>query len=166
MATRAALKRRTGHIFYTGASLAIVIVVFVGFAPTYYLKGYFQTAPLPLVNHLHGVVFTGWIVLFAAQVRLVAVHRVDLHRRLGVAGAWLAGAVVTLGVTAALLSGRHNFAAGNDGALAFLVIPFGDMLTFCVLTTAGLYYRRRPDVHRRLMLLATVTLLGAAWRSP
>ena len=69
--------------FYTGASLAIIAAVFVGFAPTYYLKDYFRAAPLPLLVHFHGLVFTAWILLFLTQTSLVAARRIDLHRRLG-----------------------------------------------------------------------------------
>jgi hypothetical protein len=149
--------------FYTGASLAILTAVFVGFAPTYYLKGYFHAAPLPLLVQVHGLVFTGWILLFLTQTSLIAGRRIDLHRRLGLGGAVLAGLLVVLGLTTAIVSARRNVAAGNTGALTFLAIPFGDMLVFCVLAAAGIYYRRRSEVHKRLMFLATISLLGAAF---
>jgi hypothetical protein len=154
---------RTERAFYTGASLAIVVAVFVGFAPTYFLKGYFHAPPLPLLYHVHGLVFSGWILLFVAQTALIAGHRVDLHRRLGAGGAGLAGAVIVVGLAIAIVSARRNFAGGNVGALQFLAIPFGDMFVFGMLAAAGLYYRRRRDVHKRLMFLATISILGAAF---
>jgi hypothetical protein len=156
-------EERSDRRFYLGASLAIVIAVFVGFAPTYYLRQHFQTASLPLVDHIHGLVFTGWIVLFVAQAVLIAVRRIDLHRRLGVAGAALACAVVALGLLTATVSGRRSLASGNAGALTFLAIPFTDMLVFGALAAAGLWYRRHRDTHKRLMFLATISLLGAAF---
>ncbi len=153
MATEAPLLigRQTDHAFYTGASLAIVVAVFVGFAPTYFLKGYFHAPPLPLLYHVHGLVFSGWILLFVAQTALVAAHRVDLHRRLGAGGAALAGVVIVIGLAIAIVSARRSFAGGNVGALQFLAIPFGDMLVFGMLAAAGLYYRRRRPCAWRLL---------------
>jgi len=153
---------RNDRLFYTGMSLVIVATVFVGFAPTYYLKSYFHAAPLPPLVHLHGLVFTGWILLFVTQTVLVAGRRIDLHRRLGLVGAVLAALLVVIGLTTAIVSARRNFAAGNQGALTFLAIPFGDMLVFSVLVTAGIRYRRRAEAHKRLMLLATISILDAA----
>jgi hypothetical protein len=165
MATQAAhlVGRRNDDAFYAGASLAIVVAVLVGFAPTYYLRSYFHAAPLPLLLRVHGFVFTGWILLFVTQTSLIAGRRIDLHRRLGSVGAVLAGLLVVLGLTAAIVSARRNFAADNSGALTFLPIPSGDMLVFCVLAATGIYYRRRSDVHKRLMFLATISILDAAF---
>src|SRR4029078_3829549 len=86
--------RSHDHLFYVGMSLASMVTVFVGFAPTYYLKGYFHGAPLAPLVHLHGVVFTTWILLFFGQTVLVARDRTDLHRKLGWAGAILAATLV------------------------------------------------------------------------
>jgi len=150
------------RLFYTGMSIAIAITVFVGFAPSYYLKDYFGRPPLPPLVHVHGLVFTSWIVLFFVQTVLIASHRVSVHRRLGLAGAGLAALLVMVGLATAVGSARRNVAIGGTGALAFLATPFGDMLVFALLATAGILYRRRPDTHKRLMLLATIGLLTAA----
>ena len=157
-----AAPRRTGRLFYLAASAAIVATVFIGFAPTYYLKGYFGKPPLLPLLHVHGMVFTGWVLLFVTQVALIARRRVDLHRRLGVAGAWWAGVLVVIGLAAALDSLRRHYAAGEFGVLPFLIVPLGDMLTFAALAGAGLWLRHKPEAHKRLMFLATVTLLSAA----
>src|SRR5262249_27728011 len=151
------------RLFYPAAAIAIVVTVVVGFAPTYYLKGYFRGRPLSPLHHLHGLVFTSWVVLFCAQVALVARGRVDIHRRLGAAGAVLGAFVVAVGFTIAIVTGRRSFAAGNAGAVPFLAIPFGDMIVFGALAGAGLWWRRRPDVHKRLMFLATISILAAAF---
>lgn len=150
-------------MFYVAASVTVVLVVFVGFARTYYLKGYFHPAPLPALGHVHGLILSGWIVLFLVQAVLVALRRIDLHRQVGLRGAVLAGLVVWLGATIAIASARANFAAGNAGALAFLATPLADMLVFCVLAATGIYYRSRGDIHKRLMLLATISMLDAAF---
>ena len=142
-------------------SLAAVVTVFLGFARTYYLRSYYQTTPLPLLVQLHGLVFTSWIVLFFVQTVLIASHRVSVHRRLGLAGAGLAALLVMVGLATAVGSARRNVAIGGTGALAFLATPFGDMLVFAILATAGILYRHRPETHKRLMLVATIALLSA-----
>jgi hypothetical protein len=155
--------RRRERLFYTGMAIAVVCTVFAGFAPTYYLKSYFGAPPLMPLLHLHGAVFTSWIVFFLIQNVLVAANRTRVHRRLGIVGAAIAVLVVVVGALTAIIRTRQNFArTGDTATLAFLVIPLGDMLLFAGLVGAGFYFRRRADVHKRLMLLATVVILDAA----
>jgi len=144
-------------------SIAVVVTVFAGFARTYYLRPFFTTAPLMPLLHLHGFVFTSWLVLFVAQTTLVAAHRTDIHRRLGVVGGVIASLMIILGVTTAIIRAKQG-ATPTPGVspLSFLVIPLGDMLVFAILVGAGFYFRRRADVHKRLMLLATISILAAA----
>lgn len=147
---------------YIWVAVFIPIVVLLGFARTYYLKGLFSTPALPgLLVHLHGIVMTLWVVLFGAQVWLVAARRVKLHQRLGVLGAALAALVVSVGVLTAINLTAREASAGPP-ALQFLAIPLGDMLVFAILIGTALYYRRRIETHKRLMLLAAVNLLTPA----
>ena len=148
------------HVFYTGMAVANVITVFVGFAPLYYLGHYFGAPLTPLV-HLHGLVFTSWIVLFLAQTVLLASRRTRLQQRLGLAGAGLAAGLVAVGLATAVASARRDATKAGAAALALLAIPLGDMLVFAILVAAGIVWRRRPETHKRLMLLATIGLLGA-----
>ena len=144
-------------------SLAAVVTVFAGFAPTYFLRLRFQTTPLPLYLHVHCLVFTTWIALFGAQTTLIAARRTDIHRRLGWVGASLAAVMVVAAITAAILSGRRDVAAGNeDVALTFLTTPLLSMLVFVILIAAAVHCRRSPETHKRLMLLATISILDAA----
>ena len=162
-ANPAITRRRRERWFYIGMSIALVITVFAGFARTYYLRPYFTAAPLMPLLHLHGFVFTSWLVLFVTQITLVAAHRTDIHRRLGIAGGVIAVLMVVLGVTTALIRANQGVTpVPGVSPLSFLVVPLGDMLVFSILVGAGFYYRRRPDVHKRLMLLATVSILAAA----
>jgi hypothetical protein len=144
-------------------SLALIVTVFVGFARTYYLRGYFYTTTLRPILHVHGLVFTGWMMLFFTQTVLIARHRVAVHRRLGMVGAALAVVLVLVGLITAIDSARRNFAGGDKTALSVLATPFGDMVVFAILAGAGIRYRRRSEAHKRLMLLASVSLLGAAF---
>lgn len=156
-ATRFGAERR----LYTWAAIAAVAVVFVGFARSYYLKGVFGAPALATLTHLHGLVMTAWFLLFVAQVRLVAAHRVDVHRRLGSVGAVLTALVVIVG-SATAISAAARGASPGPPPLIFLVVPLGDMLVFALLAGAGIAMRRRGEYHKRLMLLASVGMLTAA----
>ncbi|MBD0370684.1 MAG: hypothetical protein ICV60_07615 [Pyrinomonadaceae bacterium] len=158
-----AARRRREHLFYTGMALVIVATVFAGFARTYYLRPYFDTQPLIPLLHLHGIIFTSWVALFLVQTLLVASNRTRIHRRLGVVGGVLSVLMIVVGVYTALVRAKQGAApVGDVSPLAFLTIPFGDLLVFGSLVGAGLYFRRRLDVHKRLMLLAMIAILPAA----
>ena len=117
---------------------------------------------MPLL-HVHGFVFTSWILLFVVQTTLVAAHRTDIHRRLGILGGVIAVLMVLIGFTTAVIRASQGATPAPDvSALSFLVVPLGDISVFAVLIGAGFYYRRRPDVHKRLMLLATISISAAA----
>ena len=77
---------RFEDFFFSGMAVLVLVTVFLGFARTYYLAGVFKADPLPPLLHVHGAVFSAWIVLLIVQVSLVAADRVDLHRRLGLMG--------------------------------------------------------------------------------
>ena len=147
---------------YAWVAVFIPIIVLAGFARTYYLKGLFGTPALPgLLVHLHGIVMTSWVVLFVVQVWLVAARRTRLHQRLGVLGAILAALVLLVGVVTAITAAARGSSPGPP-PLQFLVIPLGDMLIFAILIGMALYFRRRMEIHKRLMLLAAVNLLTPA----
>jgi hypothetical protein len=164
MATHAGARgRRPDRLFYVLLAVVASLLVFAGFARTYYLKVYFEARPLPPLVHLHGFVFTCWFVLFLVQVTLVAVKRTDLHRRLGVAGGLLALLMLLVGVTTAIAAAKRGFGPpGGPPPLVFLTIPFGDILVFSILVGAGFYFRRQSETHKRLMLLATIGILTPA----
>jgi hypothetical protein len=162
-ASAARTGRRRERLFYTGMAVAAVVTVFAGFSRTYFLRPYFSTTALTPLLHLHGVVFTSWLVLLLAQTALVAANRTRLHRRLGVAGAVLAALMIFVGCATAVIRAKIiEVPPGSPSPLVFLTVPLGDMLVFAVLVGAGFYFRRRPDVHKRLMLLATIAILPAA----
>ena len=162
-ASPAIVRRRRERWFYLGMTVAFVITVFAGFAPTYYLRPAFTSTPLRPLLHLHGLIFTSWLVLLAIQTTLVAAHRTDLHRRLGVAGAVNAGLMIVVGMATGIIRAHEGATPLPDiSPLSLLVIPLGDMFVFGVLVIAGFYFRRKPDVHKRLMMLATISILPAA----
>ena len=137
--------------------------MFVGFSRSYFLKGWYGTPELSRLLHLHGLVFTTWVLFFVAQTALVASGRTYLHRRMGVAGAVLALLVLVVGTTVAIMRVKSGRASPIPGvpALAFLAIPLFDMIVFAILVGTALYFRRRLEAHKRLMTLAMISLLAA-----
>jgi len=147
---------------YILAAILTPLIVLAGFARTYYLKPFFNTPDLAgRIVHLHGIVMTAWVVLFVTQISLVATRRTKIHQRLGVLGGVLAALVVIVGVLTALYAAARGASPGPP-ALSFLIIPLGDMLIFSILIGLALYFRRKLDVHKRLMLLAAINLLTPA----
>ncbi len=153
----------TGLTFYSGIALAFAATVFVGFAPTFYLKPVFATPALTGLAHLHGVVFTAWIAIFIAQTFLVARGRTDLHQRLGIAGAGVAAAMIVVGMMTAFAAAARGFTPPNGPPpLVFLAIPFFDIVAFAGLVGAGILRRTTPETHKRLMVMATIAIIDAA----
>src|SRR5262249_35664001 len=154
---------RNERLFFVGITVILGLTVFAGFARTYYLKSYFGSPALSTLVHCHGIVFSSWIVLLLIQTTLVAANRTAIHRRLGMAGAVIAILMVVRGVIDALCGAAQGHTPpGGPPPLVFLAIPLGEMVTFPVLVGAGFYYRRRPDIHKRLMILATIGISSAA----
>ncbi len=161
MAVEPGTNRSRGRYFYVaGAALALLIMLW-GFAKTYYLKAVFGTPEIRPLVQVHGFIMTLWFTLFLAQCWLVASKRVKLHMRLGVFGAFVALALVVVGTATAISGARLGHSPGPP-PLVFLVVPFGDLLIFSVLVGLGLVYRANREAHRRLMLLATLSILTAA----
>ena len=148
-------------------AVSCLVVVFIGFARTYYLAGVFK-APLPnLLVHIHGAVFSLWILLFITQISLITVHRPNLHRRLGMVGFLLACLMVILGeLVATDRLARHAANPGTETVeemRAFYAIPLADMFMFSTFVYFGFHNRTHPAVHKRLMLFATFALLDAGF---
>jgi hypothetical protein len=155
--------------FYSGIAIAMAAIVLIGFGPTYYLRAFFAapvtvsgTTTLSPLAHLHGALFTGWVVLFIVQTALIASRRVKVHRRLGIAGAVLAAGMVVVGVSTAIASAARGAAPPGVDPLAFLAIPLFDMVLFPIFVGSALLHRRNKEAHKRLMLLAYISILVAA----
>ena len=147
---------------YTWAALVALLVLFAGFAPTYYLKGVYGAPELSTLKHVHGLVMTAWFVFFFVQVRLVATGRTQVHRKLGVAGLVLAAIVVAVGTATAIASARSGSAPIGVPPLVFLVMPLGEMVVFAALFAAAIAMRKTSPYHKRLMLLASISMLTPA----
>jgi len=158
-------QRRFDRRFYVGASLVFLALVFFAFARSYYLKAFFGTPALSMRVHIHGAVMTGWVLLLVVQSVLVAAHRVQWHRRLGAIGAAWAVLVVILGSTTTLKAAAREVRQHTELAstqVTILGLELVQMLMFAALVAAAVWLRRRPDFHKRLMLLSIVCMLPSA----
>jgi FtsH-binding integral membrane protein len=156
-------QRARDHRFFTGMALTVALIAFVGFAPTYYLRSLYGAPPLPTLVHVHGLLSSTWVLLFVVQTSLVAAHRTDLHRRLGIAGVLMVLLLLLVGWFTAIDAARRGVTPpGGPPPLAFLSVPIGTLAAFAVLAGAGLVNRRRSETHKRLMLLASISLLTPA----
>jgi hypothetical protein len=136
--------------------------VALGFAHTYFLAGVFN-APLPSrILHIHGAIFSSWMLLLLVQTMLVSGRRVRIHRQLGIAGFFLAALIVILGVLAAADSLARRGSHATSEILSFSINPFTALLIFAVLAGSAFRLRSKPDAHKRLILLATIALTPPA----
>lgn len=159
---------RYDRVFYGGMGMLLAAIALAGFAPTFYLRSWFGAPPtvtgsteLTPLAQIHGAVFTAWMILFVTQTSLIASRRVAVHRRLGIAGAVLAGIMVIVGyLTAVAAAGRGAAPPGAD-PLAFLSVPLFDLVLFTTFVTAAVLRRRDKETHKRLMLLAYISIIAA-----
>jgi hypothetical protein len=160
--------RRVGshdRVFYGSIAVCMALLAIVGFAPTFYLR-LFSGSPMatfavrhpftPLI-YIHGALFTAWVV----QTALISARRVALHRRIGVGGALLAVAMIVVATMTAVAAAKRGPGPAGMSSLAFLAIPLFDMLMFTTFLTAALALRRKKEAHKRLMLLAYVSIMAA-----
>jgi hypothetical protein len=147
----------------------MALTVLAGFGPTYYLRFFsggpeatISNGPFTALIHTHAALFTAWVLLFLVQTTLVARWRVAAHRRLGVAGAFLAFAMVVSGTLAAIATAKRGAAPGGGDPLAFLIIPLFDMILFAGFVGSALAFRRDGERHKRLMVMAYTSIMVAA----
>jgi hypothetical protein len=161
--------RTADRVFFSAMPFVMMAMVLYGFARTYFLVG-MVAAPLPnKLIHVHGAVFTSWMILLIVQTALVATKKVKLHMTLGLFGFGLAVAMVVLGTTAAVDALRRGQGPLGLDAQTFFVIPISGMLLFGTLVFFAYKLRRNTEAHKRLILLATMSLMDAAvgrWQHP
>jgi len=156
------VRARIDDYYFTGMSLVLLGTVFWGFARSYYLAGVIR-APLPsAIIHIHGAVFSTWILLFVTQTALVSIGLTGWHKKLGIFGAVLAPLMIVIGVVAAVDSQKRHFAVPGLDSPTTLAIQFSQLAVFAFLVTWGISSRRDGPSHKRLMLLGTIALMGPA----
>lgn len=151
--------------FYVAIGTFMCAIVLIGFWPSYFGPALRGEIARPAVIQVHGLIFVGWMVLLMAQVVLAARGQTRAHRQLGAWGIAYGVVVLVMGLIAGVAAPVIHLSAGDwtrDRAAGFLLITLGDMALFGSLFAAAIVYRRRPEIHKRLMIGATVALLFAA----
>lgn len=157
--------RRSPRRFYIVLSVLMTILIGWGFWPSYYGPLVHGVAQTPVVLHVHGVIFAGWMALLIAQVTLAASGRIRAHRTLGKVGIGYGVLLLLVGLLVSFVAPVMHVHRGEwtiDDAAAFVPIPLVDMVLFGAFFAAAVANRHRPEIHKRLMLVATVSILFAA----
>ena len=152
--------KRADDIFFTSMSVLMLAIVIVGFAPSYFLKGAVFAHLPSLLVHLHGAVFSSWIILFVVQCCLVSAGNIRLHRKLGILGSVLAGLMVVLGSLATFGTMRRGAVLPSFFTPAsFLIVNVLGIFSFGVYVAIAVWQRNNPPVHKRLLLIANTMLI-------
>lgn len=152
-----------GRYFYLCMSLVMATLVVAGFSRTVDANLFHANPPRPFLLWMHGAAFSTWVVFFVVQSALVRVQKVSVHRALGWFGAALASVMVVLGFTIAVVMARFDgVVLHQPNAEAFISIPFLDMIVFGTCMGLAIYWRKRPEYHRRLIFIASCHLMDAA----
>lgn len=148
--------------FYLYMAIACAVVAFLGFAPTYWwplLNGTLKAHP---IVHMHGLVFFCWSLYLVCQTWLASTGRMMRHRDIGILGVSLATLMVVLGIVTAI--NRMHWAASIgqlEAGRAFAIVPIAAITFFGAAFAAAVTNVRRPDWHKRLMLVAAASILDA-----
>lgn len=155
-----------GQYFYFAMALLIALAVPLGFSFTVNDNLFHPIHPAiarPAILYVHGSLFVAWVALFVVQTSLVRSRNVQIHRRVGAWGVALGIAMIVVGVATAIIMRKYRMAHDSKESVSFLSIPFNDLSEFAVAFTLGALWRKNREFHRRLMLLATIALTGAAF---
>src|SRR6185295_367255 len=140
--------------FYFSIAVAVALLLTLGFMRTFYARPLFDLPPLPTLMHVHGAVFTAWFLLFLTQTRLIAKQNIKAHMALGTIGAALAAVIVVVGTMTAFSLTLATRPAGGPPPSQFLAVSLPDIVLFAGFVGAALALRKRPALHKRLMVLA------------
>jgi hypothetical protein len=150
--------------FYLFMSLLVAAIVIYGFSHTVNGNLFHPTVPRPTLLYFHAACFSGWVAFFLFQSALVRTNNVRIHRLTGWFGAALGTAMVVLGYCTAILMTRFDLHTLHQADVApFLIVPLSDMTTFAPLLALAIYWRKKRELHRRLILIATCVLTSAAF---
>ena len=160
-----AIRRSYERRLFLVVAIIFTVLVLIGFGPTYYLKEFFQTPPLAsALVHIHGLLMTTWVLLFASQVWLIRSKNIRIHQKLGLAAIGLAVAIVFVGFFVAVHAAKYGANSTPPGIprLSFLAVPMFDLVMFMILFGAAIYYRKKAADHKRLMILTALNFLPPA----
>ena len=163
-------RRASERKFYIAVGILVVLICLAGFGPSI-IDPTSRNLPLPMTALVatHAIASSAWVLLFLVQTTLVATGRISIHRRLGMVGLLVGIVFVVSGFVTNVEEARRGFDLSGDlvrlGTAvdpAFILAPVNFFGLFAVLVGAAVWYRRRPDVHKRLMALAMLGPLAGA----
>lgn len=158
------LRRPSDRNFYLLTAISFPLLVLIGYFKTYYGRGLFDGVPAPTtLAHVHGIVMSAWVIYFVVQVALVRSKNIKLHMTMGFAGIGLALLAIGTGLTAAYYANLiERRAPPGLNPHSFFLIPAGDMLLFVIFFAGAIYYRKKPVLHKSLMLMTVLNFLPPA----
>jgi uncharacterized membrane protein YozB (DUF420 family) len=151
---------RGDRFFYGGMTFVIAALILAGFSPSFFLRPMFDRPPLIPLAIVHGIVMSTWLLILITQTTLISASNARLHRKLGVVAFVMIP--LMLGLAWAMTIVNTNALPTTFNPLPFMVIPMGDIGLFAILAAAAMYYRRDPETHKRLMILANINLVAPA----
>ena len=167
IAVRAVKTKRAGlwdTYFYFAMSLLITAIVVGGFSLTMGPRIIHPKTAPPTILYIHAFVFYGWLAFFIFQSALIRTHNVKLHRSMGWFGVALGVVIPVLGISTAITMNRiHLLVDHAADAAAFMLVPFLDIACFTTTFALAIFWRRKPEYHRRLILIASCALTAAGW---
>jgi len=157
------LKRKKAS-FYLLIGIIGLLAISIGFFTTYIKPSFQGTFKAPVIIHIHGAFAFGWILVFITQSFLVTIRNIRLHKVLGYIGLVIAIGILITMLPTGMFQVRRDLSLGlGDTAISQLIGIITTAGMFAILVGAGFAYRRRPKIHKRLFLLATIILLWPAW---
>lgn len=150
--------------FFWIIALALSATLLLGFARSFYLYPLLGVKPLTLAGVIHGLIGTAWFALLVWQAWLGRSGRLADHRRWGSFGPWVAAAFVASALTIAVINALSEGVTGSGlPSSAGIFIQLGSTLWFAVLVSIGFMHRQRAALHKRAMVLATITMMAPAF---
>ena len=157
------IQRRSKFFMYV--SFVLLVIVLVGFSPTFYMRAFFDVPAIPLYVYGHGVALTAWFIWFCVQTTAVNNRRVDLHRRLGTVGVTigllvlLSGAAAAIGLAPRLLEKYGNIDSDFSRIAGVVWGNIGMLVAFAGFIFAAVLNRRNSEIHKRLMYFASIGII-------
>lgn len=152
------------NLFFISIGTVGLLAVLIGFSKTFIIpvsKGSFTA---PIIIYIHGAFAFSWISLFFIQATLIRYNNFQLHKKLGIIGVFIAiGAAATI-LPAGIFSVQKQLKQGlGETAFSSFLGTVTTAVMYLALVIAGIINRKKPQIHKRLMLLATIVLLWPAW---
>lgn len=148
--------------FYQAMAILFLLITFGGFAPTFFLRSLFTDQSLPIRFHIHGFFSAFWVLIFLLQTFLIANGKIKYHQRLGILGTFTACGVLMSGLAILyyLVSGypSNGWELGQISGLVWGNIAV--LICFSIFVGIAIALRSRPKTHKRLMLFATLSIMG------